>query len=159
MLIIPISIFILFNPFKTKEKYKVKHNYILNISKKETNIGSLIIDKINLNQNIYDISNRKNNIEENVTILEGSNFPKLLILAAHSGTGKIAYFERLDELDINDTIILKYKNKTYKYTVKNIWEEEKNGYIHINPNIENQLVLTTCSPNHKNYQLIISSTN
>ena len=52
---------------------------------------------------------------------------------------------------------LKYKDKIYNYTINNIWEEEKTGYIHINKTKENQLILTTCSPKNKDKQLIIES--
>ena len=38
------------------------------ITKIEKNIGLLKIDKINLNNKIYDINSKHNNIEENVTI-------------------------------------------------------------------------------------------
>ena len=97
----------------------------------------------------------QNTIEQHVTILKGSNYPNLLILAAHSGKGDIAYFEKLDELTINDEVFIQYRNDKKTYIVKEIWEEKKNGKIHIDNNT-NQLILTTCSPKHKNYQLIIS---
>ena len=133
-----------------------KNDYpqILWIKNTDDSIGKLIINKISLKEKIYDINNSKNNIEEHVTILE--EIDTTLVLAAHSGTGKIAYFERLDELNINDEIILYYKNKKYKYKITEIWEEKKNGYIHINKSEKRQLVLTTCSPKKANYQLIVN---
>ena len=79
-----------------------------------------------------------------------------MFIAAHSGIGKIAYFEELDELKPNDEIILNINNKTYKYIVKEYWEEKKNGYINVNKESKKQLILTTCSPNKDNYQLIIN---
>ena len=133
----------------------INKRYTLQIEYKEIPIGNLIIDKLNINEDIYGINSKKNNIEEHVSILRGSTYPNLLILAAHSGTGKIAYFKNLDDLKINDEINLTYNNKKNIYIVKDIWEEKKNGKIHIK-NIDNQLILTTCSPNHKGYQLIIS---
>lgn len=81
-----------------------------------------------------------------------------MFIAAHSGVGKIAYFERLDELEINDEIILKIDNKEYSYIVKNTWEEKKNGYINVNKESKNQLILTTCSPTKAKYQLIVNCT-
>lgn len=120
------------------------------------NIGRLIINKINIDEELYPINNKHNNIEEHVTILKKSNMPSLLILAAHSGIGRIAYFQELNKLEINDEIIVYYKNKKYTYIVDNIWEEKKNGYIHINNSNKNQLILTTCSPNREGYQLIVN---
>lgn len=127
----------------------------INVSK-EKPIGTLKIKKINLYEDLYDIDSPKNNIEEHITILKESKFPELLILAAHSGEGKIAYFEHLDKLKLNDEIEIKYNNKIYIYFVKDIFEQRKNGYININKEDNNQLILTTCSPKHNGYQLIIN---
>lgn len=123
-------------------------------------IGQLIINKINLKQNLYKIESKKNNIEQNITIIKESNYPNvkngILILAAHSGIGSIAYFEKLDNLELKDHIIVIYKNKKYIYQITKIWEQKKNGYIKIKKENKKQLILTTCSPNKKNTQLIIN---
>ena len=130
--------------------------------KNNDNIGKIIINKINLNEKIYDINSTNNTSEKHVAILNGSNEPEInnsiLILAAHSGVGDIAYFNNLDKLNLNDEVIIYYKNKKYKYIVNDIWEEKKNGYIHINNDDKRQLILTTCSPNKDKYQLIINCT-
>lgn len=39
-----------------------------------------------------------------------------------------------------------------------VWEEDKTGYIHVSKSNKKQLVLTTCSPNNTNKQLIVNST-
>ena len=150
ILLILLIIIIIVSLTISKNTYPQK----LLIKKKNDNIGKIIINKICLKENLYSINNPKNNIEEHVTILE--EIDNTIVLAAHSGTGPIAYFERLDELEINDEIILIYNNKKYKYRVKEIWEEKKNGYIQINKETKKQLVLTTCSPNKPNYQLIVN---
>ena len=135
----------------------------INITKKEKKetIGKIIIKKINLVQNLYQINHSKNNVEENVTILDPSIFPdqknSIVFLAAHSGDAKNSYFERLDELEINDEIVLQYNHNYYYYFVKEIYEEKKNGYINVNKDIKNQVILTTCSPKKEGYQLIINS--
>ncbi len=135
------------------------HEY--NIPKKEE-IDSVIIPKINLNQRLFPIDSPENTIEKSVAILKESTMPNqensILILAAHSGTGGVAFFKELDKLEINDEIIIKYHNNTYIYQVKDIWEEKKNGFININKENKKQLILTTCSPNKKNKQLIINCT-
>ena len=137
---------------------------ILKITKKEDIkkevFAELIINKINLKEELFDIESSENNVDKHVTILKESIYPdsdnSIMIIAAHSGIGRIAYFNELDKLKINDEIILIYKNKIYIYIVKDIWEEKKNGYININKEKKKQLVLTTCSPNRDNYQLIIN---
>lgn len=70
----------------------------------------------------------------------------------------MAYFNELDKLKQGDKIELTYNNKTYTYIVNTVWEEDKTGYIHINKSNKKQLVLTTCSPNNTNKQLIVNST-
>lgn len=128
--------------------------------KRKEEIGYIIIPKINLKRPLYPINSKENTIEKSIAILKESIMPNdnnsILILAAHSGTGKIAYFEQLDQLTINDEIIIKYHNKNYIYQVKDIWEEKKNGFININKELKKQLVLTTCSPKKNNTQLIIN---
>ena len=118
--------------------------------------GKLIIDKINLEEELFPIGSSENTIERHVSILKDSNYPNLMIIAAHSGIGPIAYFQELDKLEIDDEIILIIENNKSIYKVKNIWEEKKNGYININKEKNNQLILTTCSPNKEGYQLVIN---
>lgn len=130
------------------------------INNNDNSIGYLKINKINLKEKLYNINSKENNIEQNITILKESILPdkdnSIIFIAAHSGTGKTAYFEELDELKEKDEIILNINNKTYKYIVKEYWEEKKNGYINVNKESKKQLILTTCSPNKDNYQLIIN---
>ncbi|MBQ3307468.1 MAG: sortase [Bacilli bacterium] len=121
----------------------------------EKNIGLLEIPKIGLKQKLYKLNSSKNNIEENVTILKDS-YPNFLVLAAHSGTGSIAYFNNLNQLEINDSIILSYYEDHNIYEVKEINRTKKNGSIRIHKNNENTLVLTTCDPENSELQIIIS---
>ena len=122
--------------------------------------GIIIINKINLKEELFPINSIENTIERHVSILKDSTYPEennsLMIIAAHSGIGPIAYFQELDKLELNDEIILIIKNKKYIYKVKDIWEEKKNGYININKENKKQLILTTCSPNKEGYQLVIN---
>lgn len=123
-------------------------------------LGYIIIDKLHINRPLYNIDNNKNNIEENIIILNGSIMPtdnnSIMFIAAHSGTGYNAFFRNLDKLKENDVVKLIYNNEEYTYIVKNSWEEEKNGYINISKDESKQLILTTCSPNKDNYQLIVN---
>ena len=162
LIILILTIILLFNI----SLIKIDNNKTISIDKKilinnnDNSIGYLKINKINLKEKLYNINSKENNIEKNITILKESILPdkdnSIIFIAAHSGTGKIAYFEELDELKEKDEIILNINNKTYKYLVKEYWEEKKNGYINVNKENKNQLILTTCSPNKKDYQLIIN---
>ena len=117
--------------------------------------GKLIINKINLNEELFPIGSNENTIERHVSILKDST-EDLMIIAAHSGIGPIAYFQELDKLELNDEIILIIEDNKTVYKVKDIWEEKKNGYININKENTKQLILTTCSPNKEGFQLVIN---
>ena len=132
-------------------------SYISTVSKEENNeiIGTLTIDKLNLSKNIYNINSSHNNVEENVTILNDDI--NLIVLAAHSGPGYIAFFDDLEKLKLNDTINLTYNNKNLVYIVTNIEEQTKDGTIEINKTDKQRLILTTCSKKDKNKQLVITS--
>ena len=126
--------------------------------KKESNediIGTLTISKLNLSNNIYNIDNPHNNVDENVTILNDDN--NLIVLAAHSGPGYIAFFDDLDKLELNDTINLTYKKKEHVYKIINIEEQAKDGTIEINKTNTKRLILTTCSKKDKSKQLVITA--
>ena len=129
-----------------------KINYINN-SKKEIPIATLHIDKINLTKDIYDINSTHNNVEENVTILNDDK--DLIVLAAHSGPGSIAYFDDLDKLVLNDKVVLTKDNKKTNYKVIKIEEQPKDGTIEINKTNKQRLILTTCSKKDKSKQLVI----
>ena len=126
------------------------------IVEEEKPIGLLIINKIHLERPIYQIESPKNNIEENITILKESTYPKLMIFAAHSGYGETAYFDKIDQLQIEDSIILEYITDRKEYKVNEIRKEPKNGSIHIKKSNLNTLIITTCDKYNKDYQLIIS---
>lgn len=131
-----------------------------NISK-PINYNYLEIKKINLKQPFYEINDKNNTIEKNIEILKESIMPdkdnSIVIIAAHSGEGDIAYFNNLTELTINDELLLSYNNKIYKYYIKEIYEEDKTGYINVDKEKEKQLILTTCHPNKPNKQLVINA--
>ena len=155
------------NEIALAEKQDKANQETTNIYKEQTgktlstSIGSIIIPQIKLQQPLFPINNKNNTIEKNVAILYMTTEPNednsIIFLAAHSGTGKIAYFNNLNQLSIEDEIILIYKSKEYIYKIKNMWEVPKTGNINVEKTKDNQLVLTTCSEEKENYQLIINS--
>lgn len=162
-----LTILIILNCNFTIEK---KKNEITNITwngfqpiKEEQAIGTLIINKINLKQDFYERTSKKNNVEQNITLLKESDYPDkengIVIIAAHSGFGEVAFFKNLDQLKEQDTIIINYQNKDYLYIVDDIFIEEKNGKIHFSTKKDKKyLILTTCMPHHQGKQLIIIAT-
>ena len=132
-------------------------SYISTVNKDANDeiIGTLTIDKLNLSKNIYNINSSHNNVEENVTILNDDI--NLIVLAAHSGPGYIAFFNNLDKLELNDTVNLTYNNKNLVYKVTNIEEQPKDGTIEINKTDKQRLILTTCSKKDKTKQLVVTT--
>lgn len=130
-------------------------SYISTVNKDENDeiIGTLTIDKLNLSKKIYNINSSHNNVEENVTILNDDM--NLIVLAAHSGPGYIAFFNDLDKLELNDTVNLTYNNKNLVYKVTDIEEQPKDGTIEINKTDKQRLILTTCSKKDKTKQLVV----
>lgn len=126
----------------------------------DNQIGYIKIDSLNLDEKLYKVDSPENTVDKHVTILKESVFPdndnSIVFIAAHSGTGDIAYFKNLDLIKENDIIILNLNNKNYEYYVKEMWEDPKNGYININKEEKNQLILTTCSPHNSKKQLIVN---
>lgn len=117
--------------------------------------GFLIIPSLNMTYGFYDIQSKLNDVNKNVALID-SNIENTYILAAHSGSGNLAYFNDLKYLRKKDKIYLKFENKTLEYEVVNIRSNIKNGKIRIK-NKENQLILTTCDQIKKGNQLIIEA--
>ena len=124
-------------------------------------VGVLEIPKINFKRGFLDIKDKNNNVNKNIQVLENSTMPNvnggLLVIAGHSGSGRVAFFRNLYKLKENDQIYIYYENIKYIYQVQNYYEETKDGDISIDKNSESTLVLTTCSQTDKNKQIIIVS--
>ena len=124
-------------------------------------IMKLEIPKLELNLNIYEKNSKSNNIDKNIIIMDESDYPDkeggIVIIGGHSGVGRIAYFKKLNTLEIGDSIILTYHNIDYKYEVVDYYLDNKDGSITINYNGDNKdrLFLYTCNPNDKNNYLVI----
>ena len=141
--------------------YDNKGNIVVNLSASSDKkiIATLEIPKIRLSENIYKISNQQKDVDKNVVILENSTFPvektSFVFIAAHSGSGKYAYFNNLDKLSTGDTVKLYYKNKLFTYTVEKSFETDKDGTLEVTKHSKHALVLTTCSKKDDNKQLVV----
>ena len=113
-------------------------------------IGYLTIPKINLKKGFLDMRSKLNNIEQNITGIEGSSYPDKekgnLIIAAHSGSGWKAFFNDLYKLSTGDKAEISYKGKKYTYKIVNIYKQQKTGTIAIYRNYDKTtLTLITCT--------------
>ena len=122
-------------------------------------IGILEIPKINLKRGFLDLNSKYNNVDYNITVINGSTYPNEennnLILAAHSGSCKICFFNKLYKLSVNDAAHLYYKNIKYYYKIVNIYEVEKDGTVPIYRDYsKNTLTLITCTRNSNTKQTV-----
>ena len=122
----------------------------------------LSIPKINLKKGIYDKDDYRNNIDYNVTIHSDSDYPDQVnsnvILYAHSGVGKKAFFNDLIKLDHDSLIELYYNHTKYIYKLDNIYNVDKNNKIRIiHDKDKNCLTLITCSQSNKDEQIVFIS--
>ena len=122
-------------------------------------IGYLTIPKINLTKGFVDKRSTENDVEKNILVVDGSNYPDTekgnLILAGHSGTGWKAFFNDLYKLQVGDTAQVTYKGKKYIYSITNIYTQPKVGKIAIYRDYsKTTLTLVTCTNNDSTTQTI-----
>lgn len=122
-------------------------------------IGYLTIPKINLTKGFLDKRSSENDVEKNILVVDGSNYPDTergnLILAGHSGTGWKAFFNDLYKLKIGDNAYITYKNKKYTYSIVNIYTQPKIGKLAIYRNYDKStLTLITCTNDDSTTQTV-----
>lgn len=122
-------------------------------------LGVLEIPKIGLKRGFYNIDSKYNNIQYNVTMVNGSTLPDVengnLILMAHSGWAAISYFEYLYNLKIGDYAYVTYNGTKYSYKLVNIYDVEKNGKVKIVRSYnKTTLTLITCTRNNDKAQTV-----
>lgn len=129
-------------------KPKIINNYI----------AVLEIPKIGLRKGLFSPDSINNNVNINITILS-SQMPNeehsTFILASHSGTSNVSFFNKLNKLRYGDKVYVYYKGINYKYMIYDYYEEKKTGSIFIKGNGDKKtIVLTTCKPFSFNKQLV-----
>lgn len=135
-----------------KEEQKKEYTY-------EEYAGILDIPKINLYKGFYNKTSNLNNVKFNLYVLKESDYPDItngnLIIAGHSGNYNNSYFANLYKLELNDTIIVHYKNNNYTYKITKIYNEEKTGTVRIlRDRNKTTLTLITCTKDDNYHQTI-----
>ena len=78
-----------------------------------------------------------------------------VILAAHSGTGYLAFFKNLYKLVLGDEAKITYKGYVYTYKIVNIYNVPKTGKVRVGRNNQKTcLTLITCTHNSKTEQTV-----
>ncbi len=122
-------------------------------------VGYLTIPKIDLKKGFTDINNKYNNVNRNIQVIKPSSYPDIdkgnFIIAGHSGSSSVSFFKDLYKLELEDEITVTYGGIEYKYKIKNIYTDIKDGDVAIrrNKNITT-LTLITCTKGDKTTQTI-----
>ena len=116
------------------------------------------IPDINLKEGLLPYDSKYNDVKYHIQLLTNT-MPDIknsnLILASHSGTSKVAYFNDLDKLSLNSPIIIYYQGYKYTYTLDNYYSVLKNGSVNIIRNkYKNTITLITCSNNDDTKQIV-----
>lgn len=152
----------------SQEQVDTEHEEISDVNSNELHneaadiynfLGIIEIPKINLKNGFYSLDSIYNNVDSNVTVINGSTYPNEknnnLILAAHSGDCSYCYFDKLYKLKLGDTANIQYQNKIYSYQIVNIYEVEKDGTVAIYRDYnKNCLTLITCTRNSSAKQTV-----
>lgn len=122
-------------------------------------IGVLEIPSIGVKRGFLNINDKNNVVNKNIQVIEKSDMPDIkngnLIIAAHSGSGRVSYFKNLYKLATSDTAYIHYNGVKYTYRVVNRYEVEKTGEVVIKRNNEKTtLTLISCSQTDKTKQIV-----
>ncbi len=122
-------------------------------------IGYLSIPKINLTKGFLDYRSPENNVDKNILVVQGSNYPDTekgnFIIAGHSGTGWNSFFNDLYQLGKGDKVYITYQDKKYEYEIVNIYTQPKIGKLAIYRDYEKTtLTLITCTNNDSTTQTV-----
>lgn len=147
-----ISIYLIDFSFKktnTLASYEVNNGYLYDEKVLE-------IPKINLKQKVLKASEEFENLNNNLVYYNYFNPNNKIIIFGHSGVGFGTYFNRLDELNINDEAYLIINGNKYYYCVNDVYEVFKNAtYILKNEQDSKKLLLITCVKGNNNKRLVV----
>lgn len=121
--------------------------------------GVIEIPKIGLKRGFYNVGSKYNNIQYNVTLVEGSIPPTdgigNMVLMAHSGDAYISYFAYLYRLNVGDDCYITMNGNQYHYRIVDIHNVGKTGLLMLDWNRSKMtLTLITCTKDSDTEQTI-----
>ena len=150
---LPLSSFV----FYKVEKYQTEVFLDQKITD-EKYYAVLEIDAIDLKKELYPVSSKENNVDQNILVHEESIMPgnghSNLILASHSGQGRHAYFQDLYLLSIHDEIKLYYEGNIWVYEILEIEYQDKTGILYLKEDYSDMITLITCTEGDSDRQTI-----
>ena len=115
----------------------------------------LHIPKINLKQIVKEADNNYSNLKTNLVYYKNNNPNKKIVIFGHSGLGYGTYFNRLDELKINDICYLYKNNYKITYIVKKIYEIKEDDINVVKSENKMVLILITCKKSDNSKRLVV----
>lgn len=157
ILVIIIFACVCFIKINNQKETKLIHKYISNPTKYNyLNYEVLEISKINLLEKIEINKDNFANLDNSLIYYEKLNYNNRIIIFGHSGMGYNKYFNRLDELKINDIAYLYYNDLKLEYILKEIYTvSEYETDIMSNTVDKKELILITCVKNQKSQRLVL----
>lgn len=129
-------------------KYRTTYNY--------HEKGLLIIPKINLKTILQKANDDFSNLDNSLVYYKDLDINKRIIIFGHSGAGYGTYFNRINELDINDNVYLYNKEYEYNYIVCDKLIISKYDVSILRKRYDkSELYLITCIKNKQNKRLLI----
>ena len=118
-------------------------------SNKEPYLMVLEIPNVKIRKGIYNKDSSLNTLSKNIEILTESAYPDEdkgnVVLQAHNGRSKVAFFNDLYMLHIGDKAYIYYKGYKYTYSLNKTYDILKDGTVEIERDKDkNTLTLITC---------------
>ena len=120
-------------------------------------IGSLKIEKINLNGTVKEGSTNEILRDDIGHIEETAKYDGNVGLAAHNRENKYSYFARINELEPGDEIVYTTKYGERKYIVDTKKEILETDWSNLEGTSDNRLTLITCIKNKVNQRLCVQA--
>lgn len=120
-------------------------------------LGSLIINKINLNAEVKEGSSSEVLKDYIGHIEETAKYDGNVGLAAHNRGNGNSYFARINELELGDEIVYRTKFEERRYKVINKKEILETDWSLLGNTKENKLTLITCIRNRVNQRLCVQA--
>lgn len=146
---------------KTDEEKQAEESEAFSVEKiSEANnvLGKIKIPSINVEAPIKEGTSAEILKESVGHFAETSYWNGNVVLASHNRGTYAHYFEKINELNVNDEIIYQTKLGTRVYTVSKINQISENDTSVLNNSKQNTITLITCIKNKKELRLCVQAT-
>ena len=136
------------NEYKISKTMNQKEliNNVYKIENEEEYFGRIIIDKINLNELIYNIYSEELLKFYICKLSDENDYDKIsnLVLVGHNYNNDM-FFSKINKLDINDVIKIEKDDKAYIYQIYKKYEVDENDMEPTNISNIKEITLITCN--------------